>query len=91
MLYNGKVDELIASNGFFELQADDNEKMLELLKAHNDFDKVAENEGHYRVFFNTEIAPSDLNYYLMQNDVKLSHLVFKKESLEEQFIQLTEA
>ncbi|MDX1446736.1 ABC transporter ATP-binding protein [Lishizhenia sp.] len=91
MLYNGKVDELIASNGFFELKADNAEEMIQQLKLHNSFEKITEADGLYRVFFKDVITPSSLNHYLMQNGVSLSHLVFKKESLEEQFIQLTQA
>ena len=91
VLYNGKVDELIASNGFFELKAKDDESLRAQLKLHNSFEKMTENEGMLRVFFKDVIAPDELNYYLMQNDIRLSHLVFKKESLEEQFIQLTQA
>ena len=40
-------------------------------------------------YFKTQLDASLLNRYLIENGIYLNHLVFKKMSLEEQFLELT--
>lgn len=88
-IYNGRVDELIASNGFFELECDDNEKLVSLLQSHSAFRDIKRENGRVIGFINTDLDAKELNEHLFKNNVTLTHLVKRKESLEEQFLQLT--
>lgn len=88
-LYSGPVDQMNASFGFFELKASDPEKLYQLLENHPSFGKVTR-KGDLLVAFLTEPLEAEaVNKYLFENGLVLSQLVKRKESLEEQFLQLT--
>ena len=89
VLYCGSVDGMSNQNGFFELQADNNAKLIEILKDHTEVEKISESEGKIIVYFKKQFDASLLNRYLAEKGIYLNHLVFKKMSLEEQFLELT--
>ncbi len=89
MLYCGTVDGMSNQNGFFELEADSNSKLIEILKNHPEVEKISENEGKVIVHFKSQFDASLLNRYLAEKGIYLNHLVYKKMSLEEQFLELT--
>lgn len=89
ILYSGTVDGMSNQGGFFELQADTNSKLIEILKNHPEVEKITESEGKVIVHFKTQFDASLLNRYLAEKGIYLKHLVFKKMSLEEQFLELT--
>ena len=88
-LYSGPVDQMNASFGFFELKAADNEKLISLLESHPAFGKITEKGDSITAFLNEPMEAETLNTYLFDNGLVLSQLVKRKESLEEQFLQLT--
>ncbi|MGB5436680.1 MAG: ATP-binding cassette domain-containing protein [Maribacter sp.] len=88
-LYSGRVDDMMASFGFFELKASDNEKLLAFLKNNKSFSKITQENGLITAFLNEEMNSEVLNRSLMEQGISLSHLVKRKESLEEQFLALT--
>ena len=89
VLYSGTVDGMSANEGFFELQADDTEKMIQLLKTHPAVESVKKEEGKVFVYLKSALEAANLNKFLFENNVNLSHLVKRKHSLEEQFLELT--
>jgi ABC-2 type transport system ATP-binding protein len=89
ILYAGLVDGMAANEGFFELEADDNAKLKTVLATHPAVDKIAAEENKVLVYLKTDLKASDLNQYLFQNGIALNHLVKRKNSLEEQFLELT--
>ena len=89
MLYQGTVEGMLSSEGFFELQADDMDLLESILAKHPSVDKIIMEEGKLLVYLNNVLEAKDLNTYLFQNNVVLNHLVKRKNSLEEQFLQLT--
>jgi ABC-2 type transport system ATP-binding protein len=90
VLYSGTVDGMSANEGFFELQADDTEKLIQLLKTHPAVETVKQEEEKVFVYLKSALEASSLNKFLFQNNINLSHLVKRKHSLEEQFLELTE-
>lgn len=89
-LYSGRVDEMTASKGFFELNAESElEKLKELLANHNAIGSVKEEQGKLIAVLTDDLSASELNGYLFKNGITLSHLVKRKPSLEEQFLTLT--
>lgn len=88
-LYNGRVDELINSKGFFELSSQQNDTLKELLNAHPSFGTIKEENHLIKAFLTEDIAAASLNEYLFKHHIVLNHLVKRKESLEQQFLQLT--
>ena len=89
MLYSGTVDGMIANEGFFELQADNNADLRRVLSGHNAVEKIDEEDGKLFVYLKSSLEAAELNRYLFQHNICLNHLVKRKHSLEEQFLQLT--
>ncbi|ESU20591.1 ABC transporter, ATP-binding protein [Flavobacterium cauense R2A-7] len=89
ILYSGTVDGIIANEGFFELQANDTIRLKEILQNHPAVDKMEDEDGKLFVYLKSPLEASELNRYLFQNDIILNHLIKRKHSLEEQFLQLT--
>jgi ABC-2 type transport system ATP-binding protein len=89
-LYSGRVDEMTASKGFFELNVEtESEKLKELLANHNAIGSVKEEQGKLIAMLTDDLSASELNSYLFKNGITLSHLVKRKPSLEQQFLTLT--
>jgi ABC-2 type transport system ATP-binding protein len=89
-LYSGRVDEMISSHGFFEIKSDHSEKLKTILDGDPRFGKIKTNEELVTAFLNEPFSAKDFNQLMFDNGVVLSHLVKRKESLEEQFLQLTD-
>jgi len=89
-LYSGRVDEMTASNGFFEIKVETNEeKLLRLLEAHPTIGNVKKEGELIIAALDETISATDFNTYLFENGIVLSHLVKRKPSLEQQFLDLT--
>ncbi|WP_411894648.1 ABC transporter ATP-binding protein [Winogradskyella sp. A2] len=89
-LYSGRVDEMISSHGFFELKSEKHDELFELLENHKNFGNVKVEEDLITAFLNEPMSASDFNKLMFDKGITLSHLVKRKESLEEQFLQLTD-
>ncbi len=88
-LYSGKVDGMMASYGFFELKTADLDNLNRILEQDERFGKTERANGILTVFLNEEMNADELNQMLFGKGIVLSHLVKRKESLEEQFLTLT--
>ena len=88
-LYAGPVDTMLASYGFFELRTDDMQKLVSILEGHRNFGKINHENGMATAYLNEEMNASDLNQLLFKEGIVLSHLIKRRESLEEQFLTLT--
>ncbi len=89
ILYSGKVDEMSSNEGFFELCADDNQALKSALQNHNSIEKITEEEGKVLIYLKSAVGAAELNRYLFERNITLNHLVKRKNSLEEQFLELT--
>lgn len=89
ILYTGSVIGMISNEGFFELQADDMDTLRNLLNGHSAVEKIEDMEGKLFVYLNQPLEAAELNKFLFSHNVCLNHLVKRKSSLEEQFLQLT--
>ncbi|WP_348824492.1 ABC transporter ATP-binding protein [Flavobacterium aestuarii] len=89
VLYSGPVDGVSANEGFFELQADDIENLIRVLQTHPSVDKIKTADAKVLVYLKANLESKDLNQFLFTNNICLSHLVKRKNSLEEQFLELT--
>lgn len=89
MLYQGPVDAMASNEGFFELQAQNNTQLIQVLTKHTAIEKCVEEEGKVLVYIKNKLEADELNQYLFENQIVLSQLIKRKHSLEEQFLQLT--
>jgi ABC-2 type transport system ATP-binding protein len=88
-LYSGSVDAMLASHGFFELKAKKEKELLDFLNNHKSFSEVKINDGLITAILKEEINAEELNKLLFEKGILLSHLLKRRESLEEQFLTLT--
>lgn len=88
-LYSGRVDAMNASHGFFELKSDDTDKLKQYLERNPLFGEVKTEGDLVTGFLTSPLSAKELNTQLHSQGIVLSHLVQRKESLEEQFLELT--
>jgi len=89
-LYSGRVDEMTASKGLFELKVEkDEEKLLAALEMHSSIQKVTKDHDTIIATLNDAISATEINTFLFEKGIYLSHLVKRKPSLEQQFLDLT--
>ena len=88
MLYQGSVNDMIESNSFFELKANDISKLKMVLQSHPAVDKIVDEEDKILVYVKQDIPSAELNAYLFEQKIVLEHLVKRRNSLEEQFLEL---
>jgi len=89
ILYSGTVDGMTSNEGYFELESDNNETLKTVLDSHPAIEKVVTEDGKVLVYLKSPLAAADLNKYLFEKNIFLNHLVKRKTSLEEQFLELT--
>lgn len=88
-LYSGRVDGMLASHGFFELRTENTGLLTRYLEKNAGFGTVKVENGLVTAILKEEMDASELNKTLFTQGIVLSHLVKRKESLEEQFLTLT--
>lgn len=88
-LYSGKVDDMLASHGFFELKTENMDELEAYLEKNTSFGKIKTENGIMTAILKEEMNPAVLNQELFKKGIILSHMVKRKESLEEQFLVLT--
>lgn len=90
-LYVGKVDEMNASFGFVTMKCDTMPQLKEVLSSNKSFGKITEEGDQIIAYLSEEMDAASLNKILFEKGIVLSHLVKRKESLEEQFLELTKS
>jgi len=88
-LYTGSVDGMNASHGFFTLISEDMLSLQAALEGHSSFGTIKREGDALVVYLKEPMAASEMNQLLFNKGIVLSHLVKRKESLEEQFLELT--
>lgn len=88
-LYSGRVDEMISSFGFFELKCDKQDELIDFLEKHSSIKNVKVDDHLITAFLNEPFESGAFNKLLFEEGFTLSYLVQRKESLEEQFLTLT--
>ena len=89
-LYSGSVDNMVVSNGVIEVKTDDNiDKLVNVLKNYYEIASVDVEGDLVTARLENEISASQLNKHLYENGIIVSHLVKRKLSLEQQFLDLT--
>lgn len=89
-LYSGRVETMIASNGIIEIKTEENiENTINVLKNYQETASVNVDGDLIIVQLENDISSATLNKYLFENNIIISHLVKRKPSLEQQFLDLT--
>ena len=80
----------VSSHGFLELKADDTQKLVQFLEAKKMFGKIKIEDDLITAILDEPMDAKSVNSLMFENGITLTHLVQRKESLEEQFLQLTD-
>lgn len=88
-LYQGTVDGMLANEGFFELQANNLDELIQVVSEHPSVDKIDLQDGKALVYLKAPLEAGELNQYLFNKNIVLTHLLKRRTSLEEQFLKLT--
>ncbi|MBT8263108.1 MAG: ATP-binding cassette domain-containing protein [Bacteroidia bacterium] len=89
-LYTGRVDNMIASHGFFVLQSDNMEMLEAELQKNTAFSSIKIEGDSLVAYLKQPMDASAFNEEMHAKGISLSHLVKRKESLEEQFLEITQ-
>ena len=89
-LYSGRVDEMISSHGFFEMKSNQMESLLKFLDTQPNIAHYKEENGLVTAFLSEPLESEIFVKSLFENEIILTHFIKRKQSLEEQFLQLTD-
>ncbi|MFT4697446.1 MAG: ABC-2 type transport system ATP-binding protein [Flavobacteriaceae bacterium] len=88
-LYSGSVENMNASHGFFTLQCKDMDILEKFLSNHENFGNFKRENDLLIAYLKEPLEGDELNKQLLEKGIFLSYLVHRKESLEEQFLEIT--
>ena len=89
-LYAGRVDEMISSYGFFELKSSETSNLIEFIEKHPKISHHKQEDSLITAFLSAPLSAEDLIQNLFEKRIIVTHFIKRKESLEEQFLQLTD-
>ena len=88
-LYSGSVADMNTNLGFFTLQCSDIDTLQNILEEHSSFGEIKREGDLLIAYIKEPLKGSELNKFLFDKGVNLSYLVHRRESLEEQFLEIT--
>jgi len=89
-IYNGTVADAMNQNQKIELAAKDMSRLKTVLNEFNSMVNLEETNGKYAVKLKEGIGSGDLNRFLIDKGIVLTHLAEKKSSLEQKFLKILE-
>ncbi len=88
--YEGPVDGITQTFGYFELKAKNLEALESFLKGIDEVETVEKNANGLKAVLNAPLASEELSEKLAKAQIFVTHLAKKKPSLEDQFLSLTQ-
>ena len=88
MLFSGNVKEVLAVSDFIELSSSDMQGLIAAVREFPGFSSFNETDGLIQVHFSKVVNTAEINTFLYQKGILLSHLADKKRSLEQHFLEL---
>jgi len=90
LVASGNVNEILSNEDMVEVGAQNDEKLMQVLRNMNNQIRVSKEGGMVKVFFPVGTADLEsINKYCFNNGIILNHLLLKKKSLESRFFELT--
>ena len=88
--YEGTVNGIHKSYGYFELKAENLELLKQFLEKLDEIDRIEEENNLLIAYLKTNLNTEQLSVQLAKEKIYITHLAHKKPSLEEQFLNLTQ-
>lgn len=86
-IYCGRVDEMTADKGYFEIKSDDLGQLKNILNEMG-ISYTEKKDGQLYAAVKDDVSPAEFNRSMAQRGIYLSQLVKRKQSLENQFLEL---
>jgi ABC-2 type transport system ATP-binding protein len=87
LIHSGPVDDVTRGTETVEVKAD-SEELNTLLLKFGGTSSVARENGYYQITLRENFHGRDLNRFLFENGVVADHLVTKRKSLEQMFLEI---
>ena len=87
-IYSGPVEGMSNNIGYFELWSDDNEALIKILQDMPQFKEIKIENNRLLAYLDQEFSGAELNRQLVAKGIFLSQINRKKQSLENQFLEL---
>ena len=87
LIHSGPVDDVTRGTETVEVKAD-SEELNTLLLKFGGTSSVARENGYYQITLRENFHGRDLNKFLFENGVVADHLVTKRKSLEQMFLEI---
>ncbi|HHH53241.1 MAG TPA: ATP-binding cassette domain-containing protein [Bacteroidetes bacterium] len=89
LLAKGLVGELLSNDYFLEINALETEKLIQLAKELNFIKSVKEENNFWLWRIDNSIPKNMISKILQDNNITLTHFLIRKQSLEEEFLEIT--
>lgn len=90
LLAAGHVDEVLVNEDIVEVASNDMARLESVIQSANGYTHIKKGEGSLQLYYPMGAAKLDeVNRHCFDNGVVLTHLVYKKKSLETKFFELT--
>lgn len=86
-IYQGNIEDVTRQKQRIEVWSDNPDKLLSALQDHR-LVKSVERQNGVCLVYGDSVAPHDLNKYLLDRGIIVSHLVRVRSNLEEQFLEI---
>ncbi len=86
----GSVEEVIHPGDLIELKATNLKKLKQVLEQHDHITHIKEENEMIIATIDNKVAPAELNKFLAERNIYLSHLTYQKQRLEDHFLRLME-
>ncbi|MEK9739812.1 MAG: ATP-binding cassette domain-containing protein [Flavobacteriaceae bacterium] len=88
--YEGPVDQITVAHGFFEIKCTPIEAAIHFLESLSDISEIQNEQDLIRVFPKNDMKPESLSKKLAEAKIYPTHFVWRKPTLEDQFLSLTQ-
>jgi len=89
LLATGEVGSILSDQIQVELISDNNDRLIDLLDDKYKISDLKKNEGMLLFKIDADFSSGELNKLAFENGITISHLVTKKRSLEQEFLEIT--
>jgi ABC-2 type transport system ATP-binding protein len=89
-IYDGSVEEAMNQDQKIELASDNMDALKTAINEFKNLKELVESGGVYTVRLEDGIGSGELNKFLIEKGIVLTHLAYKKSSLEQKFLKILE-
>ncbi|MCK5782306.1 MAG: ATP-binding cassette domain-containing protein [Flavobacteriales bacterium] len=89
VLYSGDIGSIKNNKGYVEVKSNDLTTLKNIISQHPNIADVKIDNDFVIANIKEDVAIEDLNKYLFEHNIFPSHLIFKTQSLEDKFLEIT--